>query len=114
MSFENKKLIAIGFGQTQAADHSERLLQVMLPYPEDNNFCKQSDKVICVSGEGTYGICHGDSGGPLMAVYEREHLIVVGLASLVFQNCGTPGYPDVFIKVGHYMEWILENIQLYN
>ncbi|XP_074098098.1 brachyurin-like [Cotesia typhae] len=45
------------------------------------------------------GICHGDSGGPM--IYNNE---VIGVISVSWR-CGA-GYPDVYTRVYAYFPWI--------
>nr|CAD7441416.1 unnamed protein product [Timema bartmani]CAD7461968.1 unnamed protein product [Timema tahoe] len=57
---------------------------------------------ICAYGGEGYGVCSGDSGGPL-AFGGR----VVGIVSW-----GSPcalGFPDVYVRVSEYVDWITTN-----
>lgn len=48
------------------------------------------------------GICHGDSGGPL--IYKGE---LVALVSWSY-GCAS-GFPEVDTSVPYYYDWIIEN-----
>ncbi|KAH8024567.1 hypothetical protein HPB51_025486 [Rhipicephalus microplus] len=59
-----------------------------------------------VGGRGT---CHGDSGGPLQCkLFGRWHL--TGITSFG-SGCAKKGFPDVYTKVAHYVDWIKEVMQ---
>lgn len=60
---------------------------------------KVDDNKICTSTIAGYGVCHADSGGPLV-LYGQ----LIGLLSW-----GVPcsrGKPDVFERVSEYVDWI--------
>lgn len=64
-----------------------------------NNICAGVD-------EGGKGQCSGDSGGPL--TYEKYQ---VGLVSWSVKPCTVAGYPGVYTKVSHYIDWIEANMK---
>ncbi|XP_049801274.1 mite allergen Der p 3-like [Schistocerca nitens] len=49
------------------------------------------------------GACNGDSGSPMLV-----DGVVVGLASWQ-QGCALEGYPTVYTRVSHFVDWIEEN-----
>ncbi|KAI5645487.1 trypsin domain-containing protein [Phthorimaea operculella] len=53
-----------------------------------------------------YGMCHGDSGGPLI---RAENGMQVGVVSWGVP-CGRDA-PDVFVRVSAYRDWILRHVQ---
>lgn len=57
---------------------------------------------ICTFTQFGQGICHGDSGTPLVVGNE-----LVGIGSWAVE-CGT-GSPDVFTRVANYVDWIAQN-----
>ena len=76
---------------------------------------------ICASGKVSHleGACHGDSGGPLMALnMETKEYHVIGITSRGFLNKGCVSIiPNVFVKVSYFVPWIkktLEDIQTAN
>ena len=55
-----------------------------------------------------FHLMQGDSGGPLM-VYEAGQYYVMGLVSFGVR-CGSPGFPGIYSRVTHHMDWILSKI----
>ena len=66
---------------------------------------------IFVSGKDS---CGGDSGGPLVIKKRRglsTYSVQIGIVSWGLPKCGTAGVPGVYTNVGHFMNWILDNIE---
>ena len=58
--------------------------------------------------------CGGDSGGPLVIKKRRglsTYSLQIGIVSWGLPKCGTAGVPGVYTNVGHFMNWILDNIK---
>jgi secreted trypsin-like serine protease len=51
--------------------------------------------------------CYGDSGGPLLYVYNGVTYLV-GLVSWGI-GCAISGYPGVYTDVNYYRDWITRN-----
>lgn len=66
------------------------------------------DSMICASATGR-DTCQGDSGGP-MAFNNNGKFELVGLTSWG-RGCALPGYPGVYAKVSHQLEWIKKNTE---
>jgi len=66
---------------------------------------------VCVGGQLGQGTCKGDSGAPLVAPEKNgnRRYFLLGLSSSGIGKCGG-GVPDLFTKVSHYREWIMENL----
>lgn len=62
------------------------------------------DGQIC-AGEGGKGNCEGDSGGPLMYMFELRRMVIEGIVSYG-HNCGNAFMPVVYTRVRSYMDWI--------
>nr|CAD7405458.1 unnamed protein product [Timema cristinae] len=84
------------------------ILQTIDVQVVSSNYCQEVHNIsiyplhICAYGGEGYGVCSGDSGGPL-AFGGR----VVGIVSW-----GSPcalGFPDVYVRVSEYVDWITTN-----
>ena len=61
--------------------------------------------------------CSAESGGPLMlkrmikrkGKSDRKRWTQIGLVSWGVE-CGTPGIPEVYTNVQHYLKWILDHL----
>lgn len=58
--------------------------------------------MICAGGEGR-APCSGDSGGPLLAGG-----VQIGVVSFGSHPCGSPGVPDVFMRMSAYASWVAD------
>ncbi|KAJ6645690.1 Chymotrypsin-2 [Pseudolycoriella hygida] len=61
---------------------------------------------ICTFTKSGEGSCKGDSGGPLV-LRQGSNVQLVGIVS--FGMPCADGYPDVYTKVSHYLNWIANN-----
>ncbi|XP_076382110.1 chymotrypsin-like elastase family member 2A [Megalopta genalis] len=59
--------------------------------------------------DGSSGSCVGDSGGPLQCRRPDGVWQLAGVTSFG-SGCARPGYPDVYTKVQHYVDWIRNTI----
>lgn len=67
------------------------------------NFITNND--IC-AGRGTYAVCGGDSGSPLIRTIDGYH-VLVGMAVWGLSPCGRiDGAPSVFSRISAYTNWI--------
>ena len=54
--------------------------------------------------------CYGDSGGPLVCeAYGKP--VLYGAVSWGARACSDKSYPDVYAKVSHFTDWILDLIE---
>ncbi|XP_065075993.1 brachyurin-like [Ochlerotatus camptorhynchus] len=63
---------------------------------------------ICLSGNGGRSSCNGDSGGPL-TVQDNGESLLVGIVSFGSSAGCAIGRPSVYVRVTHFLDWILEN-----
>lgn len=59
--------------------------------------------------------CQGDSGGPLMngGVTGQERYTLLGLVSFGPRTCGVSNFPGVYTRISAYMNWIMDNMQIW-
>ncbi|XP_043285484.1 melanization protease 1-like [Venturia canescens] len=119
--FLSNKVTVTGWGSTEFATRSQRLLKAVLPLV-DTEACSEAysfrgvkiwEKQICAGGLNGQDSCSGDSGGPLQApaVYNGQpRYVLYGVVSFGPHGCGVEGYPGVYTSVAHYVRWILDTI----
>ncbi|XP_063831600.1 transmembrane protease serine 9-like [Ostrinia nubilalis] len=110
-----------GWGATEDGLQSPVLLSVELPIVS-NAACTKvykdnpriSERQLCAGGVQDKDSCGGDSGGPLMypgnVLNRGERYVQRGIVSFGSKRCGIGGFPGVYTRVAHYMDWILDNI----
>ncbi|XP_037574312.1 tryptase-2-like [Dermacentor silvarum] len=118
--FQGLVCAATGWGKVDYNARPSNVLQEVFVKIYDNGVCDAAYKPkfkipikkwhLCagtlVGGRGT---CHGDSGGPLQCkLFGRWHL--TGITSFG-SGCAKKGFPDVYTKVAHYVDWIKEVMQ---
>ena len=98
---------------------SETLMEVQVPVVT-NEACKRDysafsnaiidDSVLCAGyARGGKDACQGDSGGPLM-LPQKSHFYQIGVVSYGYK-CAQPGYPGVYARVTHYLDFINSAMQ---
>lgn len=119
VSYDGKRLVVAGWGQTEEALQSQYKLFVGVngvpertcqqQYPQANIDQTQ----LCAGGETGKDSCRGDSGGPLMFPGKRGYQDVMVLAGLVSfgKKCGIQGVPGVYTRVGQYVDWVVGNLE---
>ncbi|XP_046402808.1 serine protease easter-like isoform X2 [Ischnura elegans] len=118
-----KKVVVSGWGATEKLQPSPVLLKVSVPvmsYPDCSDAFRGVVPIsrvtqLCAGGVRNGGdSCSGDSGGPLTyfgQIQTSTRTIQHGIVSYGPKNCGSPGQPGVYTRVGHYMKWILDNMK---
>jgi len=116
-NYENTPVIAAGWGIDETGNIPDILQQVDLR-TMSNRQCSSillkrvTKNMICANGYYK-GICHGDSGGPLMV--KGQEKIVIGVSSWVIKGSPVPtnncfgDYPSGFARVSSQLEWIKAN-----
>jgi len=110
--------VATGWGQTQMKGRlQDKLRQVQLTvinnrhchemYTMKYNIDVENDTHLCAGPiiAGGKGTCIGDSGGPLQCNMGDGRWYLAGITSFG-SGCARPGFPDVFTRLTHYLDWI--------
>jgi len=118
LNLSRQKLIIIGWGAMMLAGEPSNVLREATVPVVSNSICKVrlnetdshiDDSVICAGAkDGSKDACQGDSGGPAILKCDGNALFV-GIVSFGI-GCGNPGYPGVYTRVFHYIDWITKYI----
>ncbi|KAG8200315.1 hypothetical protein JTE90_028499 [Oedothorax gibbosus] len=115
----------IGFGAAYlGGGHQQTLHEVTVPIVSTDDcalaysrirsaafLARGSTHVLCAGlKEGGKDSCKSDSGGPLMIPLENGAWTIIGIVSFGYR-CAEPGFPGVYTRVTHYLEWIYSNTQ---
>ncbi|CAF0989392.1 unnamed protein product [Adineta ricciae] len=124
----NDELIAIGWGRISAQPganiYANDLQQVELSYISASHpNCSEIFQPIVglhpgqmCAGRPKHNACYGDSGGPLMRKIlslhnDSYHWEQVGIASKTI-DCGwNSTWPDIYINISYYYNWIMKTIE---
>jgi len=124
-TFHGINCVATGWGRTEMSGPlQDRLRHVELKVI-DNQHCADmygmkynikvdQDMHLCAGPilSGGKGTCIGDSGGPLQCNMKDGRWYLAGLTSFG-SGCAKPGFPDVFTRLTHYIEWINSTLALH-
>ncbi|XP_026500245.2 proclotting enzyme-like isoform X1 [Vanessa tameamea] len=113
--FARSVATVVGWGTTRyGGAESSRQLEARLPVWKNEDcdrayFQPITDTFLCAGyPRGGVDACQGDSGGPLM-LQANGRWTQIGVVS--FGNkCGEPGYPGVYTRVTHYLNWLQQNL----
>lgn len=108
---------ASGFGHTSFRGKQSQHLMAATVKIQPDVVCQRyygpqhrSDKTICASAFAGKGLCHGDSGGPLIVYEEDGTRSLAGIASAVHvSGCGS-GIPDLYTRVAGMRPFILKSL----
>lgn len=117
-TFESWSALVVGWGHTTYKGNGSDVLREANVTVWRNDECHEEQKEwtrihenkICAGGRINQGrgICHGDSGGPLM-VYNNEKWMEIGIVESG-NYCGELGHPSVFTRVTEYLDWIKDQM----
>ncbi|KAG5886288.1 hypothetical protein JTB14_001507 [Gonioctena quinquepunctata] len=111
--FDGESAVTTGWGVTQNSQSTVTpILKYLVSTILSNDVCREAGpnydaimkpSLLCLSGDGNVGTCHGDSGGPLAV-----DGIQVGIVSFGYPDCSA-GKPSVFTRLTEYTDWIAKN-----
>ncbi|KAH8311664.1 hypothetical protein KR044_007400, partial [Drosophila immigrans] len=121
-NFEEYSMDVAGWGATEDDKPSNIKLKISV---DVWNLKKCQDKYriyqmhlngsqLCAGGMNNVDTCRGDSGGPLMVptnVAQEQVFFVAGITSYGPIPCGLPGWPGVYTRVGHYVDWVIRTLE---
>ncbi|XP_072929945.1 CLIP domain-containing serine protease HP8-like [Epargyreus clarus] len=113
-------VISAGWGKTNVVteERAEVLQFIALPIVRPDlcvffeKWIKLGPSQLCAGGQKNKDTCGGDSGGPLMKVFdtpEGPKTFLVGVVSFGTSICGIKK-PAVYTSVSHFIKWILDTI----
>ncbi|EDS43885.1 serine protease [Culex quinquefasciatus] len=119
LNIQQLQLFVAGWGATETEANSKRKLKTILQghamarcakvFRKKVNYFAESQ--LCVGGKRGRDSCRGDSGGPLMEIFQnRWH--VVGIVSFGSGLCGLEGMPALYTRVGSFLDWVAGKIEL--
>lgn len=111
-SAEVKTIKIYLFAASRSAIKQKLLLPIVDPESCRQKFAAKQVYIgasqICAGGHWLKDTCDGDSGGPLMRFQKYWHL--EGIVSFGYL-CGLEGWPGIYTRVSHYMDWINGNVR---
>jgi trypsin len=118
-SYAHTRTVASGWGTLSSGGACcPQTLQYVSMNITTNEYCQNaypfddvSDDMICATdntGSRERDTCQGDSGGPLTVQRENGAFEAVGVVSWGI-GCAS-GYPGVYARVGHFVDWITDII----
>lgn len=116
-NFVGTQPMALGWGTTYyGGQEVDKLRGVQLPVWSnaecDESYFQPITEVFLCAGfaQGGKDACQGDSGGPLLLYDEdTQSNVLIGIVS--FGNrCAEAGYPGVYTRITHFIDWILTNM----
>lgn len=72
--------------------------------------CEYDDESIMCAGSNGRGSCDGDSGGPLMYMFNANQMVLEGIVSQGRSHCGSKYFPVSFTNVRKFLKWIDDKI----
>ncbi|XP_026753466.2 vitamin K-dependent protein C-like [Galleria mellonella] len=112
--FFNLRLSVAGWGRNgkYKSDIKQSTFVNLVPQRQCVKYYPHLSKMqLCAAGHSGEDTCKGDSGGPLMMVYEGKYF-VAGVVSgkRADSPCGT-SVPSLYTNIYHYLQWIGEHIK---
>jgi len=122
-TFDGIFMDVAGWGKTEKVSASTRKLKAGVEgytldecsavYNSQN--IKLENTQMCAGGKEGIDSCRGDSGGPLISLDTTNkalyYYFLAGVVSFGPSPCGLKGWPGVYTRVGHFVDWIQQNIK---
>jgi len=119
-TYENMVATATGWGRIVAGGQSPSKLQELDVNVLSNQECVDdyahtsdqiSEQMVCAIRKGVKGVCHGDSGGPLIVPSSGgANFVLIGVVSWGYPGCAHDNYPAVYARVSKQLDWISETV----
>ncbi|XP_050305675.1 CLIP domain-containing serine protease B9-like isoform X2 [Anthonomus grandis grandis] len=121
--YEDKNIIATGWGKTQSGSTSQTLKKVgleLFTQAECQEAYKlvsrqqlplgiQETKQLCAGSHSqSKDTCQGDSGGPLQ-IRKNSRWYLIGITSIGIQ-CGIQSVPGIYTRIAPYVHWIQQTV----
>ncbi|XP_041927076.1 mast cell protease 1A-like isoform X3 [Alosa sapidissima] len=102
------------FGKQAESVLYEAKVKLEQPAKCENKWEEYYDQaqMTCSVSDGKEGFCQGDSGGPLICGKGKAK-ILYGVTAYTGAPCDTPEYPEVYMRVPHFLPWI-KNVLISN
>ncbi|XP_067616859.1 serine protease easter isoform X1 [Eurosta solidaginis] len=122
-TFDNMIMDVAGWGKTESKSSSNVKLKAELtgvPLEKCRKVYRPESILLegtqmCAGGKQGVDSCRGDSGGPLIGLGTTSngntYYFLIGIVSFGPSICGLEGWPGVYTRVGHFVDWIYAAIQ---
>lgn len=109
---ENPSFNISGWGKLSGGNDDKRVRSTKTIQILNQDLCiEQADKTICAGNTTEGGLCHGNSGSPLMYEFEADRMALEGILSYRFGDCSSKDTPHYFTNVRSFQYWIGLNSQ---
>ncbi|KAM9486862.1 granzyme B-like [Clarias gariepinus] len=110
---DQEKCSIAGWGMTYQNSAASSVLKEVTLKIQNNTKCKRdwdhyfdTDNMICTASDGREAFCQGDSGSPLICGEKLQ-----GLAAYTYpDDCLNRQYPEVYMKISYFLQWIKQVI----
>ncbi|KAH8311915.1 hypothetical protein KR044_008548, partial [Drosophila immigrans] len=103
-----------GWGKTLSREDDVAKRAVSVPMWSKEKCLEEplrDESQICVGITGK-GSCNGDSGGPVMYLFESKRMVLEGIISYGDDPCAYPDRPGVATRVRSFSSWIERNMRM--
>lgn len=114
--FMDLRVAVAGWGREKQGEEISQLKQAtvvnLIPYRNCVKYYPALTRNhICAAGKSGQDTCKGDSGGPLMMLYQNQYYIAgVVSGKRSDTKCGSR-IPSLYTNVFYYIDWIMNNMR---